>query len=85
MPTSQEYGYVSIAIRAVRATRTAAIDDGSGHVVATGNQGEEAAGGFLGILVDAVHANPTINSGFMFLVGLSTDWCFGFARNTRHH
>ena len=43
------------AVRAMRAARTAAIDDGPGHVTATGEKRQEAQDGFLGGMVEVIH------------------------------
>lgn len=70
MLAAQEHSNVRIAVRAMRATRTAAIDDGPRHVVATGDQSEEAADCFLRVTVDAIYTNPTMKSGFVNNPGL---------------
>ena len=58
MFSAQRNGHIRITVRAVRATSTAAMEDGPRHVVATGDRGEEAADG--GIIVEAIHANATM-------------------------
>ena len=54
MLAEQEHSNVNIAVRAVRAARTTAIDDGPRHVVATGDQREKAANSFFRLMVDSI-------------------------------
>lgn len=47
--------HIRIAIRSVRATRTATIDNGSVHIVTVGNQSKKATDGFLDVVVNVLH------------------------------
>ncbi|WP_276677753.1 hypothetical protein [Nitrosomonas europaea] len=69
MLAAQKHSNVRIAVWAVRATRTTAIDNGLSYVVAITDQGEEETDCFLCVMINAIHTNPTMKSkfpGFLF-------------------
>ena len=60
MLAAQEHSNVRIAVRAVRATRTTAKDDGLCHIVTAGDQGEKAVDCTPCLMVNVIHEYATV-------------------------